>query len=144
MDEKYTENSEDPINDEAVDWEEAGLPAQEDSTEDQPLPSDRPSAMGEHGSGGTEKEAGESLDTALSRNRPDTPEATGSAAPTGTGRHGPPADEQVAGTRLVEEDEGIREDEEKALTAEDVGEDRGAYSPEEQAVRTEEEGPGTV
>lgn len=70
-----TENHEDPINAEAVDWDADGLPEQEDATEDQVLPAEEPTAMGEFGSTGTEKEAGEPLDDALAREEPDVPGA---------------------------------------------------------------------
>ncbi|WP_067965278.1 hypothetical protein [Nocardiopsis trehalosi] len=71
MSEIQPEQPEDPINADAHDWDEAGLPEQEDATEDQPLPADHPIAMGEFGSTGTDKEAGEPLDDALARERPD-------------------------------------------------------------------------
>ncbi|RNL87436.1 DUF5709 domain-containing protein [Halostreptopolyspora alba] len=133
---------EDPINDEAADWEGAGLPAQEDSTEEQALPRDEPASMGEYGTAGTEKEAGEPLDRALGRERADVAGVADSGAPPhGTSRHAP-AGGRDRGMRLVEEDEGIREDREETLIAQDAGEDRGAYTPEEQALHTEEEQPG--
>ncbi|MBB4933068.1 hypothetical protein F4561_003888 [Lipingzhangella halophila] len=142
MDEKRVDH--DPINDAAADWEGAGLPAQEDSTEEQALPRDEPSSMGEHGPVGTDTEAGEPLDSALSREQPEAEEAEdASAPPHGAPRHAPAGGED-RGMRLVEEDEGIREDREETLIAEDAGEDRGAYSPEEQAIHTEEETPGTA
>ncbi len=134
----------DPINDSAADWEGAGLPAQEDSTEEQALPHDEPTSMDEDGSGGTEKEAGEPLDAALARERADTEEEAGDSAPPHTSPRHAPAGGEDQGMRLVEEDAGLREDREETLVAEDAGEDRGAYTPEEQAIHTEDEQPGPV
>ncbi|MDA8370523.1 MAG: hypothetical protein M0026_11755 [Nocardiopsaceae bacterium] len=101
----------DPINADASDWEEAGRPSQEDSTEDQIVPADRewPLAMDEFGTTGTEKEAGEPLDVALSRDRLDTSHAGGSTARS--------------------------EDEVPPPGPEDRLERREAHSAEEQAVR---------
>ncbi|TQN32274.1 hypothetical protein FHX37_2224 [Haloactinospora alba] len=139
MTERNPDGHGDPVNEEAADWEEAGLPAQEDSTEDQTLPGDRPSAMSEFGSAGTEREAGEPLDTALSRDQPDTRGARGSAARVEEERTPQSPDDQEEGMRLVAEDEGVRRDEEDTLIAEDAGEDRGAHTPEEQAVHERHE-----
>lgn len=41
--------------------------------------------------------------------------------------------------RLVESDEGVREDSEDTMVAREAGVDRAAYSAEEAAVREEEE-----
>ncbi|GAA3747930.1 hypothetical protein HDA32_001577 [Spinactinospora alkalitolerans] len=131
MSENRPENRVDPINDQASDWEEVGLPAQEDSTEDSPLPQEEPVAMDEFGTTGTEREAGEPLDTALSREQPDVEEQ--SPDPVDAAETDPRSE------RLVSEDEGVREDHEGTLIAEDTGFDRGVYSAEEQAVREEDE-----
>ncbi|QVQ50168.1 hypothetical protein J4H86_14500 [Spiractinospora alimapuensis] len=61
----------DPVHHEAEDWAAAGLPEQEDTTEDTVLPGQEPVPLGEEGAGGTEREAGESHDAALARERPD-------------------------------------------------------------------------
>lgn len=61
----------DPVNYEAEDWAAAGLPEQEDATEDEPLPGQEAIPLGEEGVGGTEREAGESHDVAFARERPD-------------------------------------------------------------------------
>ncbi|PSL00657.1 hypothetical protein CLV63_101131 [Murinocardiopsis flavida] len=79
-----TENREDPVNQQASDWEAAGLPAQEDSTEDQALPSDEPIGLDDFGTTDTEEEAGEPLDRALAREEPDTPLPQGDADPEAT------------------------------------------------------------
>ncbi|GAA3723570.1 DUF5709 domain-containing protein [Salinactinospora qingdaonensis] len=126
------ERGSDPINAEATDWEAAGLPAQEDDTEDQILPGDEPVAMSEFGPTGTDDEAGESLDTAVSREVPDVTAAFQESEEEGETVTEP-------GLRLVEEDEGAREDREASLVAEEAGTDQAAMSAEEEAVHTEEE-----
>ncbi|WP_147453818.1 hypothetical protein [Nocardiopsis sp. Huas11] len=111
MSENTPERPEDPINPDEADWEEAGLPAQEDATEDTALPTDRegPAPMG-----GTAdpyaSEGGRSLDDALAEEVPEPPEAGGSAAPT--------------------EEEGL---------GQDRGERRSAHGAEEQAVHERSE-----
>ncbi|WP_053615339.1 hypothetical protein [Nocardiopsis sp. NRRL B-16309] len=112
MSENTPETPQDPINPDEADWEEAGLPAQEDATEDAALPTDRegPAPMG-----GTAdvyaSEGGRSLDDAMAQEVPDRPEAGGSAAPS-----------------------------EAEAPGQGRGERRTAHSAEEQAVheRTEE------
>lgn len=122
---------EDPINALDSDYEDAGQPALADATEDTILPSDEPTAMGEFGTSGTEKESGEPLGVALSREEPDIWERE--PGPVGG------TDAAPAAGRLVAEDEGSRPDREAELTAEDEGLDRGGLGPEERAVREQEE-----
>ncbi|MDA0566092.1 DUF5709 domain-containing protein [Streptomonospora sp. S1-112] len=133
------EHPADPINDDAADWEEAGLPAQEDTTEDQILPAEEPVAMDEVGSTGTDKEAGEPLDEALARDEPDVPGALGSTAQPADQLPTRGPEEDPEGVRLVESDEGLREDAEDTMVAREAGVDRGAYSAEEAAVHEEDE-----
>ena len=116
----------DPVNPDARDWEEAGLPAQEDATEDQPLPDpdrEQPTQMDEVGSTGTEREAGEPLDQALARGEPDAPGAVGAAAPDG------PAETLLDGEDLP----GERSVGGTPRTADDP-----AAAPEENALREED------
>ncbi|WP_304451451.1 hypothetical protein [Nocardiopsis sp. YSL2] len=82
MGENTPERRQDPINPDEADWEEAGLPAQEDTTEDSALPTDRdgPAALGGTADAYT-SEGGRSLDEASAQEVPDHPEAGGSAAP---------------------------------------------------------------
>lgn len=93
MSENTPERPEDPINPDEADWEEAGLPAQEDATEDTVLPTDRegPAPMGGTVDGYA-AEGGRSLDEALEQEEPDRPEAGGSAAPSEE-----PGEEEAAG-----------------------------------------------
>lgn len=130
----------DPVHHTADDWEEAGLPAQEDTTEDMILPAEQPVAMGEEGTTGTDKEAGEPHDLAFSRERPDFGERPDASS----GEVYQPEHAGEAGTpdptsRLVSEDEGARTDTEKDLVADDVNADRGGFSAEEQAVHLQPE-----
>ncbi|MDT0303669.1 DUF5709 domain-containing protein [Streptomonospora wellingtoniae] len=129
----------DPVNETAADWEEAGLPAQEDTTEDQALPGRVPAAIDESGSTGTEKESGEPLDEALAREQPDVPGALGSTARPAEASPPPGPEQDTGGVRIVESDEGVREDREDSMVARDAGADRRAYSAEESAVREEDE-----
>ncbi|MBA3524350.1 MAG: hypothetical protein H0T85_07335 [Geodermatophilaceae bacterium] len=80
-------------------------------------PNDRPIAMNDFGTTADEMSEGESLEDRLDRELPDTAEV----------------DEQRSG-RLVEPDEGVREDSDAQLVATDVGIDGGAASAEEAAV----------
>ncbi|QBI55244.1 DUF5709 domain-containing protein [Streptomonospora litoralis] len=149
MSENHPEENEfpdDPVNETAADWEEAGLPAQEDTTEDQPLPGRVPTAIDESGSTGTEKESGEPLeesgeplDDALAREQPDVPGALGSTARTADEFPPPGPEQETGGVRVVESDEGVREDAEDTMIARDAGVDRQAFSAEESAVHEEDE-----
>lgn len=129
MVENRHDRREDPIHALDSDWEDAGQPALEDTTEDTVLPSDQPTSMGEFGTTGTEKEAGEPLDLALAREEPDVWQRG-----PGPGEQDSVAADPVAG-RLVAEDQGSRPDREDELVAEDSGLDNGGFSAEEQAVR---------
>lgn len=80
-------------------------------------PNDRPIAMNDFGTTADEMSEGEPLEARLERELPDTPEVA----------------EHRSG-RLVEPDEGIREDDEAQMVATDVGIDGGAASAEEAAV----------
>ncbi len=81
------------------------------------IPNDRPIAIDDFGTTAEEMAEGESLDDRLAREQPDVPEV----------------DEHRSG-RLVEPDEGVREDDDAQLVATDVGIDGGAASAEEAAV----------
>ncbi|GLU48073.1 DUF5709 domain-containing protein [Nocardiopsis ansamitocini] len=129
MSENREDPREDPINAQDSDWEDAGLPALEDSTEDTVLPGERPIAMNEFGTTGTEREAGEPLDTALAREEPDVWNRHGLDPKGGV-------DADPAAGRLTAEDDG---GDSSDLIAEEDGADGGGYSAEEEAVRVEGE-----
>ena len=105
-----------------------GYPEQEWAEDPQqaPVPGDEPVAVDDYGTTIEEQRAGESLDGRLSREEPEA-EAPGAdtTAPT-------------AG-RLVQEDEGVRDDTESEEIAQDVGPDTGGFTAEEAAMHVEDE-----
>lgn len=104
-----------------------GYPQQQWAQDPQraPLPGDEPAAVDDHGTTEEEQLAGEPLDDRLRREEPDLDlaEQDGTSAQAG---------------RLVEEDEGVRDDTEKDAMANDVGADTGGFTEEEQAMRLDE------
>lgn len=86
------------------------------------IPNDRPTAIDEWGTTAEEMSQGEPLDLKLAAEEPDEPET----------------DERRSG-RLVENDEGVREDHTAQLVATDVGIDGGAASAEEAAVHIQDD-----
>ncbi len=83
------------------------------------MPGDVPVGLDEYGTTAAETRHGEPLSGRLAREEPDTPEA-----PQG-------------GARIVEPDEGVREDTEKDMVGRDAGGPAGDYSAEESAVNEE-------
>ena len=123
-------------------FEEEGIPDQTELTPEQRAtgqddgylepPHDWPVAAEEYGTTAAEQHHGETLELRLRRELPDVPRADVPEEPFG----------QRAGQgvgRLVEPDEGVREDTEKDLVARDVGTDVGGYSAEEAAMHLERE-----
>jgi hypothetical protein len=104
-----------------------GFPEQEWAEDPQraPVPGDEPMAVDDYGTTAEERREGESLDGRLRREEPET----------GT----PETDPALAG-RLVQPDEGVRDDTESEETATDVGPDTGGFTAEESAVHVEDEG----
>ncbi len=98
-------------------------------------PRDSAMASFDRGTTANEVRAGEPLDVRLAREEPDV--LTGDPYPV-EGERDPEAG------RLVESDEGAREDTEKETTARDVGIDHGQRSAEEAAMHIVEEAPGAV
>lgn len=81
MSDQDPRRSDDPVNAEAQDWSEAGVPEQEDTTEDEALPRDRedPTFLEEEYDSSAEER--DPLDEALTREEPEASEALGSTAP---------------------------------------------------------------
>lgn len=104
-----------------------------DTTEDTILPSDRPIAMDEFGTTGTDKEAGEPLDLALSREEPDVWEQGEMLETEGKAEASPSVGQ------LSTADEGIHPGLGAETSTEAVGPGRGGLAPEERAVREREE-----
>ncbi len=90
-------------------------------------PHDTATAVEGFGTTPAEIHEGESLDGRLARENPELPPSA-------------PADQPGPGVgRLVQPDEGVREDTEKDMVADDVGTDLGGYSAEESAMHVEPE-----
>ena len=97
-------------------------------------PPERPLGLDAYGTTAAEQREGETLDQRLAEEEPDT----------GSGRRqcGDPRRQRgrrLRSGRLVAEDEGVGEDEEKDLVASDIGIDGGAASAEEAAVHIVDE-----
>ena len=116
-------------------FEEQGIPDLQDGYPEQewaedpqqaPVPGDEPVAVDDFGTTAEEQRTGESLDGRLSREEPEA-EAPGADAAT------------PAVGRLVQEDEGVRDDTESEEIAEDVGPDTGGFTAEEAAMHVEDE-----
>jgi hypothetical protein len=113
-------------------FEEQGIPDLQDGYPEQewaedpqqaPVPGDEPVAVDGFGTTAEEQREGEPLDDRLRREEPDRP----------------PGEEPHRAGRLVQEDEGVRDDTESDEVATDVGADTGGFSAEEAAVRVEDE-----
>ncbi|WP_329245155.1 DUF5709 domain-containing protein [Actinoallomurus sp. NBC_01490] len=116
--------------------EEQGIPDLQDGYPEQqwaedpqqaPVPGDEPVAVEDFGTTAEEEREGESLDGRLSREEPDVGARGATETPRGAGR-------------LVQQDEGVRDDTESEEVAEDVGPDTGGFTAEEAAIRVEREG----
>jgi hypothetical protein len=105
-----------------------GYPEQQWAEDPQqaPVPGDEPLALDDYGTTAEEQSEGESLDGRLSREEPDVGPG-GAETPRRAGR-------------LVQEDEGVRDDTESEEIAQDVGPDAGGFTAEEAAMRVEDEG----
>lgn len=90
------------------------------------IANDRPTAIDDWGTTAEEMSQGEPLELKLAQEEPDVPET----------------DERRSG-RLVELDEGVREDHTAQLVATDVGIDGGAASAEEAAVHVQDSDDGS-
>lgn len=105
-----------------------GYPEQEWAEDPQqaPVPGDEPMAVDDYGTTAEEQREGESLDGRLRREEPDVGAAGAGEEPRRSGR-------------LVQEDEGVRDDTESEEIAQDVGPDTGGFTAEESAMRVEDE-----
>lgn len=107
-----------------------------DAQDDVPVPGDRPVAVNDFGTTAREAQQGEPL---TSRLRREAPEIDSTAAPdTSDDADMPyPVDHEERVGRIVESDEGAREDDEATAVAHDVGTDLGGFSAEERAMHIE-------
>src|SRR5436853_6858886 len=115
-----------------------GLPSKRitgDPQDDMVVPGDRPLGAEEFGTTAEEEREGEPLDVRLSREEPDmAARAVGTDADESELADQPyPEDPDERVGRIVETDEGAREDDEPDAVATDVGTDQGGLSAEERA-----------
>ncbi len=107
-----------------------------DTQEGEPVPGDRPGESVEYGMTAYEERHGEGLSGRLDREEPDvlTDESV-AEPPRGDDENSdtPYGQERGVG-RLVDDDEGAREDETAEVVGHDVGTDLGGYSSEESAM----------
>lgn len=103
-------------------------------------PRDVPVGADEFGTTAREQHDGEPLSGRLEREEPDVLSAADRPADESAGADTPFDEKAGAGVgRLVQPDEGVREDTEKDLVAGDVGTDLGGYTAEESAMHLEPE-----
>jgi len=131
----------DPFEDEGLaspDPSLAGKRITGDPQDDLAVPGDNPVAVDDFGTTALEQREGEPLDVRLAREQPDLLERAGSAPDADADSDNPyPEDREERVGRLVETDEGAREDSEADAVAFDVGTDSGGFTAEERAMRIE-------
>ena len=103
-------------------------------------PHDTAIAVDEFGTTAREQHDGESLDGRIAREEPDVLDAVDQPADESAGSDTPFDERAGQGVgRLVEPDEGAREDTEADMVAADMGTDLGGYTAEESAMHLEPE-----
>jgi hypothetical protein len=131
----------DPFEDEGLASPESGLAGKRitgDPQDDFAVPGDNPTAVDDFGTTALEQQEGEPLDLRLAREEPDLAARAGAMPDDTEGSDNPyPVDREERVGRLVEEDEGAREDTEPDAVALDVGTDAGGFTAEERAMRIE-------
>ena len=107
-----------------------------DPQDDVPVPGDKPVAVNDFGTTAWEEQHGEPLDQRLQREEPDL---DGTKAPDVSDEADMPypVDHEERVGRIVETDEGAREDDEATAVASDVGTDLGGFTAEERAMHIE-------
>jgi hypothetical protein len=132
----------DPFEDEGLaspDPAMAGKRITGDPQDDMPVPGERPVGAEEFGTTVAEQQEGESLGLRLSREEPDLPAGANRPDMSDNADNPYPADREERVGRIVETDEGAREDTEPDAVALDVGTDGGGFTAEERAMRIERE-----
>ncbi|MBV9097842.1 MAG: hypothetical protein JO079_07280 [Frankiaceae bacterium] len=133
----------DPFEDEGQASAEPGLPGKRitgDPQDDMPVAGDTPLAVDDYGTTAREEFLGEPLDGRLAREEPDLLETAPPVVSDREGIDNPyPADREEQVGRIVETDEGAREDTEPDAVAIDVGVDEGGFTAEERAMHIEPE-----
>ena len=107
-----------------------------DTQEEIAVPAERPIAVDDYGTTPLEESLGEPLDGRLAREEPDLLQraATTDADESPDADQPYPEDHEERVGRIVETDEGAREDTEPDAVAYDVGTDQGGFSAEERAM----------
>ena len=123
------------------------LPGKEitgDEQDGMAVPADHPTYVDGYGVTVAEQARGETIDAYLAAEEPDVLDALDAEKDVGVTDAGEPADdpfpveadERVG--RIVDTDEGAREDDEATVVASDVGTDSGGFSAEERAMHIEQ------
>jgi hypothetical protein len=126
-------------------YEEEGLPSTDnvlpgkqiagDTQDFMMVPGDRPEAVDQWGTTPLEESLGEPLDLRLSREEPDVLAQVDTPASAEDDSDNPyPLDRDERVGRIVDLDEGAREDVDPDMVANDVGTDNGGFSAEERAM----------
>jgi hypothetical protein len=129
----------DPFEDEGLASPEsatAGKRITGDPQDEFPVPGDEPVAVDEFGTTALEQQEGEPLYSRLRREEPDV-EASTPPDVSDDADNPYPVDREERVGRIVESDEGAREDTEPDAVAHDVGTDTGGFTAEERAMRIE-------
>jgi hypothetical protein len=133
----------DPFEDEGQASAEPGLASKRitgDPQDDMPVAGDRPLAVDDYGTTALEQSLGEPLDLRLAREEPELLETAPPVVSDRDGIDNPyPADREEQVGRIVQGDEGAREDTEADMVAIDVGTDQGGFTAEERAMHIEPE-----
>jgi hypothetical protein len=134
----------DPFEEEGQASQEPGLAGKRitgDPQDDMAVAGDQPLGVDDYGTTAAEEAAGEPLDVRLTREEPDLLEraATTGADESEDADQPYPVDPEERVGRIVESDEGARQDEEASAVADDVGTDQGGFSAEERAMHVERE-----
>ena len=131
----------DPFEDEGLASPDPGMAGKRitgDPQDDMPVPGERPVAVDDFGTTVAEQQEGEPLDLRLTREEPDLLASAGSKPDLSEDADNPyPVDREERVGRIVETDEGAREDVEPDAVALDVGTDGGGFTAEERAMRIE-------
>ena len=133
------------ISEPADPYEEEGLPATDnvlpgkqiagDTQDFMMVPGDEPEAVDDWGTTALEESLGEPLDLRLSREEPNVLAQVDTPANGEADSDNPyPSDREEHVGRIVDLDEGVREDVDPDMAASDVGTDNGGFSAEERAM----------
>lgn len=131
----------DPFEDEGLASPDPAMAAKRitgDPQDDMPVPGDRPLVVDDFGTTAAEQAEREPLDGRLAREEPDLIETAPPVIDDVEGIDNPyPEDREEKVGRIVEPDQGAREDDEPSAVAYDVGTDLGGFSAEERAMHIE-------